>query len=98
MGVTNEEEAILMAQQLDLKYSQSGVLYEIIPEALRPMHNVEKPNPRPHVDGVVGSVNYTTIESLSKKLHGLLVKQYAAKEEKDSTPSSQTAIVFAQSS
>ena len=32
----NEEEAILRAQQLDLIYSQSRILYEIIPEAPRP--------------------------------------------------------------
>ena len=30
-GVTNEEESILRAQQLDLIYSQSGILDEIIP-------------------------------------------------------------------
>ena len=62
----SEEEAILRAQQLDLIYSQSGILYEIISEALRPTHDVEKPKPGPHVDGVVGSVNSPTIESFSK--------------------------------
>ena len=64
--MTNEEEAILRAQQLDLIYSQSGILYEIIPEAPRPIHNVEKPKPGPHVDGVAGSVKSPTIESLAK--------------------------------
>ena len=64
--VTNEEEAILRAQQLDLIYSQFGILYEIIPDAPRPMHNVEKPKPRPHADGVVGSVKSPTIDSLAK--------------------------------
>ena len=58
-GVTNEEEAILRAQQLDLIYSQSGILYEIIPEAPRPTHDVEKP--RNHADGVVGFVNSPTV-------------------------------------
>ena len=33
------------------------------------MHNVEKHNPGPHDDGVVGSVNSPTIESLAKQLH-----------------------------
>ena len=65
----NEEEAILRAQQLDLIYSQSGILYEIIPEAPRPTHDAEKPKPGPHVDGVVGSMNSPTIESLAKQLH-----------------------------
>ena len=45
LGVTNEEESILRAQQLDLIYSQSGILYEIIPEAPRPTHDAEKPKP-----------------------------------------------------
>ena len=42
-GVTTEEEAILKAHQLDLIYAQSGILYEIIPEALSYTNNVEKP-------------------------------------------------------
>ena len=54
-GVTSEEEAILRAQQLDLIYSQSGILYEIILEAPRPSHEAEKPNPGPHADGLLGS-------------------------------------------
>ena len=68
-GVMNEEEAILRAQQMDLIYSQSRILYEIIPEAPRPTHDTEKPKPGPHVDGVVGSINSPTIESLAKQLH-----------------------------
>ena len=65
-GVTNEEEAILRAQQLDLIYSQSGILCEIIPDAPRPTHSVEKPKPGPLADGVVGSVKYPSVESLKK--------------------------------
>ena len=65
-GVTNEEEAILRAQQLDLIYSQSRILYEIIPEAPRPTHDVEKPKPGPHADGVIGSVNSPTVEYFTK--------------------------------
>ena len=95
--VTNEEEAILRAQQLDLIYSQSGILYEIIAEAPRPTHDVEKPNPGPHVDGVVGSVNSPTIESLAKQLHQLSVKHSTAEAAK-AAPSPQNANFFAQSS
>jgi hypothetical protein len=32
-GVFSEEEVIFRAQQLDLIYSQYGILYEIIPDA-----------------------------------------------------------------
>ena len=71
----NEEEAILRAHQLVLIYSQSGILYEIILEAPRPSHEAEKPKPRPHADGVVGSVNSPTIESLTKQIHQLSIKK-----------------------
>ena len=71
---------------MDLIYSQSGVLYEIILEALRPTHDVEKPNPGPHVDGVVGSVNSPTVESLAKQLHQFSIKQSMVEASK-ATPS-----------
>jgi hypothetical protein len=32
-GVTNEEEVIFRAQQLDLIYAQSGMLYHLLPDA-----------------------------------------------------------------
>ena len=82
---------------MDLIYSQSGILYEIIPEELRPTHDVDKPKPRPHADGVVGSVNSPTVESLTKQLHQLSVKQSAAEAAK-ATPSPQSENVFAQTS
>ena len=63
-------------------YSHSGILYEIIPDALRPTHNVEKPKPGPHADGVVGYVKYPTIESLDKQLHELFVEHSTVKVEK----------------
>ena len=95
--MTNEEEAILRAQQLDLIYSQSGILYEIIPEAPRPTHDVEKPKPGPHADGVVGSVNSPTVESLAKQLHQLSVK-HSTIEATKVVPSPQNENVFAQTS
>ena len=86
MGVTNEEEAILRAQQLDFIYSQSGILYEIIPYAPRPTQNVEKPKPGPHADGVVGSMISPTVEILDKILHELSVKN-STEEAAKATPS-----------
>ena len=56
---------------------------------------IVQPNPGPHADGVVGSLSSPTMESLDKQLHELLVKQYAAGEEKASTPSPQSASIFA---
>ena len=93
----SEEEYILRAQQLHLIYSQSRILYEIIPEAPRPIHDVEKPKLGPHANGVVGSVNSPTVESLAKQLHQLSVKQSTAEAAK-AAPSPQSANVFAQTS
>ena len=97
-GVTTEEESILRAQQLDLIYTQSGIRYEIIPKASSSTNDLEKPNPGPHADGVVGSVISPTVESLAKQLHELSVKLSVVEEEKASTPSPQNATFFAHSS
>ena len=61
-GVTTEEEAIIRAQQLDLVYSQSRVLYNILPNAPMTETNLTKFVPGPHADGVVGSVQNTTAQ------------------------------------
>ena len=61
------------------------------------MHNVAKPKPGPHADGVVGSVKSPTIESLAKQLHELSVKHSTAEEAK-AAPSPHNANVVAQSS
>jgi hypothetical protein len=55
-GVVTEEEAIAQAQYLDLVYSQSGTLYELIPNATRTTNDPSKPSTAPHADGVIGSV------------------------------------------
>ena len=54
----------------------------IIPEASRSNTNFANLNPRPHANGVVGSV-----DKLGKQLHELSVKQSAAEVAKDATPS-----------
>ena len=61
----NEEQAIFRAQELDFIYAQSGLLYEIIPNAPRSSFD-PKVKPGPHADGIVGSA--------SKKLAGSVVK------------------------
>ena len=93
-GVTNEEEAILRAHQLDLIYSQSRILYEITPKAPRHTDDANKPKTGPHADGVVGSVNSPTVEYLAKQLHSLSVKHSIAEEAK-AAPSPQNENLFA---
>jgi hypothetical protein len=55
-GVVTEEEAIARAQYLDLVYSQSGTLYELIPNATRATTDPSKPSSSSHADGIIGSV------------------------------------------
>jgi hypothetical protein len=55
-GVVTEEEAIARAQYLDLVYSQSGTLYELIPNATRATTDPSKPSSSSHADGVIGTV------------------------------------------
>jgi len=64
--VTYEEESIFKSQQLDLIYAQSGMLYEILPDA--PLSNyVPRQNPEPHVDGIIGFANDKSIELVTNQ-------------------------------
>ena len=55
-GVVTEEQAISRTQYLDLVYSQSRTLYDLIPQAPRPNTDSAKPPAEILVDGVVGSI------------------------------------------
>lgn len=70
-GVVTEEQVIACAQYLDLIYTQSGTLYDKIPDAPRPEFLVLPPpksNNDSHVDdGVVGTTDTKLIRATSKK-------------------------------
>ena len=55
-GVATEEKAISHAQYLDLVYSLSGTLYDLIAQAPRPSTGLYKPPAETPVDGVIGSI------------------------------------------
>ena len=55
-GVVTEEQAISRAQYLDLVYSQSRTLYDLIPQAPRPNTDPAKPPVEVPIDGIVGSI------------------------------------------
>ena len=56
-GVVTEEQAISHAQYLDLGYSQSSTLYDIIPNAPRPTNEPTRPGALEyHADGTIGSI------------------------------------------
>ena len=61
--VKNKEQAIFRAHELVLIYAQSGLLYEIIPNA---PHSSSDPKvkPGPHDDGIVGCVSAKPMDSV----------------------------------
>ena len=58
-GVQNEEQAIFREQELDLIYAQSGLLYEIIPNAPRSSFDPKIKTGR-HANGIVGCTSTKT--------------------------------------
>ena len=55
-SVISEEQAISQAQYLDLVYSHSGTLYDLIPQSPRPSTDPAKPPVETPVDGIFGSI------------------------------------------
>ena len=67
-GAVTEEQAISRAQYLDLVYSQSGTLYDIIPNAPRSTNNPSRPHALEfHADGTIGSMKSQPQASTSSK-------------------------------
>jgi hypothetical protein len=73
-GVTSEEEVIFKSQQLDLIYAQSGMLYEILPDAPRSNYDPRQ-NLGPHADGIVGSANVKSADLVTSQLKELSLNQ-----------------------
>jgi hypothetical protein len=69
-GVTTEEEKIFRAQWLHLIYAQSGMLYHLLPKASWSTYDPRK-NLGPHADGIVGSTNVKSAESVTNQLKEL---------------------------
>ena len=78
-GVVMEEKFITHAQYLDLVYSQSGTLYDLIPHAPFPTTDPWRPTTKPPANGILGSVQTQAAEKYSKK------------QKQASTPSNQPA-------
>ena len=55
-GVVTKEQAISHAQYLDLVYSKSGTLYDLIPHTSRPTLDPSRHATKAPVDGILGSV------------------------------------------
>lgn len=68
-GCVIEEQSISHAQYLDLVYSQSGTLYEILPDARRPSLDLtaSKYPDVPPVDSVIGYMSQASTKSSLKQ-------------------------------
>jgi hypothetical protein len=55
-GVVTEEKVISRVEYLDLVYSQTGTLYDLIPHAHRSLNDPSRMTLESHVDGMVGSL------------------------------------------
>jgi hypothetical protein len=65
-GAVTEEQAITRARYLDLVYSQSGTLYDFLPNVSRANTDPSKPSSSSHADGVIGFVKtQSTSQSLT---------------------------------
>ena len=67
---------IFRAQQLDLIYSQSGMLYHILLDAPWSTYDPRQ-NLGPHADDILCSANVNSIDSLMNQLKELSLSQFA---------------------
>jgi hypothetical protein len=93
-GVFSKEDAIMRAQQFELIYSQSGLLYNILPDAPRSILDKTRQRSRPHADGIVGSAQTKPAEKLKKQLQQLSIQHSVASQTTAlATPPTQTSEV-----
>ena len=83
----------LRAQELDLIYAQSIILYEIIPNAPRSSFN-PKIKPVPHDDGIVGCTSAKPMDSIMKQVSQLSINQSALGQATASSQPTQIASVL----
>ena len=70
----------MRAQQLELIYSQSGLLYEIFLDAPHLILDNTRHRAGPHANGIVGSSQINPIEKLMKQLQQLSIQHTAASQ------------------
>jgi hypothetical protein len=79
-GVFFEEDTIMRAQHLELIYSQSDLLYEILPDAPRSILDKTRQRAGPHADDVVGLAQENPTEQLTKQLQKLSIQHTTASQ------------------
>jgi hypothetical protein len=88
-GVVTEEQAISCAQYLDLVYSQTGTLYDLLPDAPRPstMTTSTTPAASHAVDGVIGTFH---AQPQSAQTSHTMPKSHASNVQTAPTPTPPT--------
>ena len=66
-GAITEQKAISQAQYMDLVYSQSRTLYDLIPQAPHPSTDPAKPPIEVPVEGIVGSIQSLSAAKLANQ-------------------------------
>jgi hypothetical protein len=74
VGETTKEQDILCAQHLDLIYSHSDTLYDIITNYPLPSTDPFQPHPGPHADGVVSFIPHAHVNHLFDQLGQLYIQ------------------------
>ena len=96
-GVVTQEQAISHAQYLDLVYSQSGTLYDLIPHAPRTTTDPFRIATEPLADGILCSVQTQTVAKYSKKQTATPSNQQAPPTKTTSPPIASTDVNVVQS-
>ena len=78
-------------------YAQSGLLYEIIPNAPRSSFD-PKVKPGPHADGIVGCASVKPADSVAKQVSQLSINQSASGQATASSQPSQMVSVLSMQS
>lgn len=75
VGTVTKEQAICYAQHLDLIYSQSSMLYDLILNSHQPSTNGSHSKLGPHVDGVIGSTSTAVVGMLDGNLGQMTISK-----------------------
>jgi hypothetical protein len=78
--VFSKEDAIMRAQQFELIYSQSSLLYNILPDVPHSILDKTRQRAGPHADGIVSLAQTKPAEQLTKKLQQLSIQHRAANQ------------------
>ena len=91
-GNVIQEQAISHAQYVDLVYSLSSTLYDLIPHAPQPTTDPSRPATERPTDGIPGLVQTQTTAKYSKKQTTTLSNQQTPPSKTTSSPIASTEV------